>query len=81
VSKKFLSEPRTTITLIDPQEFKAYRCRLITAKRCKHEKYLGDEWFDFIRDRALKKGDKLLFNFDEPPARLFVEVVPGENLP
>lgn len=81
MSKKFLSEPLTTITLIDIQELRAYTCKLSTARRCKHEKYLGHEWFDFVRDRGLKKGDKLVFNFDEPPSRLHVEVVPAEDLP
>ncbi|AET05581.1 hypothetical protein MTR_8g107180 [Medicago truncatula] len=43
VSRTILKGKRKTITLIDDQTQRKYKCRLITAERASYEKYLGGQ--------------------------------------
>jgi len=43
VSRTILKEKHKTITLINDQTQKKYKCRLITAERASYEKYSGDQ--------------------------------------
>lgn len=64
------------MTLIDDQTQTRYKCCLITAERANHEKYLGDQWFNFCQECALEIGGKLIFNLEQPPKNMHVQVVP-----
>jgi hypothetical protein len=37
--------------------------------------YLTEGWYDFKRANKLKKGDKLEFQFSDPPEVLVVDIV------
>jgi len=64
VSRIILKEKRKTITLIDDQTQRKYKCRHITAERASYEKYLGGQWFNFCRERVME-GDKLIFDLEK----------------
>jgi hypothetical protein len=76
VSRTTLKEKRKTITLIDDQTQRKYKCRLITAERGSYEKYLGGQWFNLCRERVMEEGGKLIFDFEKSPKNLHVRVVP-----
>ena len=71
----FLKGTRKTITLIDKQAQKRYKCCLITAKRVSYEKYFGGQWFKFFREHMLEVGDKLIFDLEKPPKKMHVQVI------
>jgi len=73
ISRTFLKGTRKTITLIDKQAQKKYKCRLITTKIASYEKYLGGEWFNFCREHMLEVGDKLIFYLEKPPKNMHVQ--------
>jgi hypothetical protein len=62
--------------LIGDQTQREYKCRLITAERASYEKYLGGQWFNFCRERVLEEGGKLIFDLEQPPKNMYVQVVP-----
>jgi len=64
------------MALIDDQTQRRYKCRLITTERAGHEKYLGGQWFNFCRERVLEVGGKLIFDLEQPPKNMHVQVVP-----
>ena len=72
----FLKGTRKTITLIDKQAQKRYKCRLKMAKRASYEKYLGGQWFKFCREHMLDVGDKLIFDLEKSLNNMHVQVVP-----
>ena len=51
-------------------------CRLITAERASYEKYLGEQWFNFCRERVMEEGGKLIFDLKKLVKNLHVRVVP-----
>jgi hypothetical protein len=76
VSRTILKGKHKTITLIDDQTQRKYKCRLITAKRASYEKYLGGQWFNFCSERVMEEGDKLIFDLEKSLKNLHVRVVP-----
>jgi len=76
VSRTILKGKRKTITLIDDQTQRKYKCRLITAKRESYEKYLGGQWFNMCKEGVMEEGDKLIFDLEESLKNLHVRVVP-----
>jgi len=48
-----------------------YNCRLYTARRNNAEKSLGGEWYDFLKDNELQKGDTLRFDLPYAPKEVF----------
>ena len=54
---------------------KTYRCKIRTAGRRNAEKSLCGEWFQFVMDRGLKENDKLFFDLENPPKKMWVEHV------
>lgn len=61
--------------LVDVDTKKKYKCRLITSNRYRYEKYLGGEWYQFVKDCKLGEGDTLVFEFEKVPLKLSVMVV------
>jgi len=76
VSRTILKGKRKTITLIDDQTQRKYKCRLITAERESYEKYLDGQWFNFCKERVMEEGGKLIFDLEKSPKNLHVRVVP-----
>jgi len=63
------------MTLEDVETHKTYDCRIKTAGRRNAEKCLGGEWYDFVVDRGLEVNDKLIFDLEDPPTKMFVQHV------
>ena len=80
MSRTILKEKRKTITLIDDQTQRKYKCRLITAERANYKKYLGGQWFNLYRRRVMEEGGKLIFDLEKSPKNLHVRVVPNRSL-
>jgi hypothetical protein len=76
VSRTILKEKRKTMTLIDDQTQRNYKCRLIIAERASYEKYLGAQWFNFCRERVMDEGGKLILDLEKSSKNLHVRVVP-----
>jgi len=76
VSRTILKGKRKTITLIDDQTQRKYKCHLITVERASYEKYLGGEWFHLCRERVMEEGGKLIFDPEKSPKNLHVRVIP-----
>jgi len=72
VSRTILKGKRKTISLIDDQTQRKYKCRLITAERASYEKLLGGKWFNFCRERVMEEGGKLIFDLTKSPKDLHV---------
>ena len=65
MSRTILKEKSKTITLIDDQTQRKYKCRLITAERANYKKYLGGQWFNLYRRRVMEEGGKLIFDLEK----------------
>ena len=78
VSRTILKGKRKSITLIDDQTQRKYKCRLIIAERASYEKYLGGQWFNFCRERVMEEGGKLIFYLEKSLKNLHVQVVPKQ---
>jgi hypothetical protein len=65
------------MTLEDVETHKTYNCKVTTAGRGNAEKSLGGEWSDFIRDRDLQEDDKLIFDLEDPPTKMYVRHIRG----
>jgi hypothetical protein len=72
VSRTILKEKPKTITLIDDQTQRKYKCRLITAERASYEKYLGGQWFNFCREHVMEESGKLIFDLEKSLKNLHV---------
>jgi len=35
----------------------------------------GGEWYDFVVERGLEVNDKLIFDLEDPPTKMFVQHV------
>jgi hypothetical protein len=57
----------------DVETHKTYDCRVRTAGRGNSEKCLAGGWYDFVVDRGLKVNDKLIFDLEEPPNKMYVQ--------
>jgi hypothetical protein len=53
------------------------KCKIITTKRDDKqvEKHLTSEWYQFVRQKKLKVGDKLIFQLSDPTKFMHVEIV------
>jgi len=65
VARTILKEKHKTITLIDDQTQRKYKCCLTTAERASYEKYLGGQWFNLCRERVIEEGGKLIFDLEK----------------
>ncbi|KEH24673.1 B3 DNA-binding domain protein [Medicago truncatula] len=72
VSRKMLKKRYMRMMMEDVKTCKAYECWVRTARRKNYEKCLGGGWFDFVVDRGLKVNDKLLFELEDPPNKMYV---------
>jgi hypothetical protein len=61
--------------LEDVETHKIYKCKIRTAGRRNAEKSMCGEWHKFVIDRGLKKDDKLIFDLENPPTKMWVEHV------
>lgn len=63
-----LTGPRQ-IELVGSDMGDIYDCEVHTAERqyCV-EKFIGHGWYEFAKNRSLKRGDKVGFNILHPPA-------------
>ncbi|XP_039690042.1 uncharacterized protein [Medicago truncatula] len=72
VSRKVLKKRYLRMPMEDVETRKTYQCWVRTAPRKNHEKSLGGGWFQFVVDRGLKVNDKLLFQLEDPPKKMYV---------
>jgi hypothetical protein len=66
------------MTLEDLETHKTYNCKVRTAGEGNAEKNLGGEWFNFIVDRDLQEGDRLIFDLEDPPTKMYVRHIRGQ---
>lgn len=75
ISINVIPDTQESITLQDWNTAKKYDCKLITLNRGPNEKYLEEDWNKFLKDSKLRQGDSLVFDLEDPPNSLFVEIV------
>lgn len=80
-STNVIKENQETITLRGVKTNKSYECRVITSDRADYEKYLGNDWFKFLKDCRSCKGDRLLLQVQEPQTVMLVELIRSNDLP
>jgi hypothetical protein len=66
---------QSSINLIDDDVGKKYECEIIKTKGNWDEKKLQKGWYDYIDEKELKIGDRLILTVDSPPKNLFVSVI------
>ena len=60
------------MTLEDVETHKTYNCKITIAGRRNVEKSLAGGWFDCVMSRGLKKNDKMIFDFEDSPRKMYV---------
>ncbi|KAI5409391.1 hypothetical protein KIW84_054992 [Lathyrus oleraceus] len=63
----------TKVNIIDVDNGNWYGSELHSAKRKKDEKFVGKGWYEFEKEKQLRKGDVLGFTFDPSEGFLYVE--------
>jgi len=63
------------MTLEDVETHKTYNCKIKTVGRRNAGKPLAGGWFDYVMDRSLKENDKLIFDLEDPPRKMYVQHV------
>jgi hypothetical protein len=58
--------------LIDDDIGKRYKCEVIKNEENWDDKSVGTGWFDYIREKNLKVGDRLVITVESPPKNMFV---------
>ena len=82
VVKDCLMAGHEEIILFDSDVGKKYHCVLHFSQReyC-IERFIGRGWYDFVRDRELKKGDRVGFSLRVPSAeQLLVTVMKQKKM-
>ncbi|XP_058764682.1 uncharacterized protein LOC131638150 [Vicia villosa] len=76
VTKHYLFWNQRSIELIDEDTRKNYYveigCKRKRKKLLKKEKFMGQGWYQFAKNRNLGTGDILFFTITSPPRRLYV---------
>ncbi|KAI5409397.1 hypothetical protein KIW84_054998 [Lathyrus oleraceus] len=63
----------TEVNIIDVDNGNWYGNELHSAKRNKDEMFVGKGWYEFAKEKKLKKGDVLGFTFDPSKGFLYEE--------
>lgn len=61
------------VNIIDVDNENWYGNELHSAKRNKDETFVGKGWYEFAKEKKLRKGDVLGFTFDPSKGFLYVE--------
>jgi hypothetical protein len=75
ISQKCFYSQQSFINLIDDDVGKKYECDIIKTEGNWDVKKLQNGWYDYIEEKDLKIGDRLIITVDSPPNNIFVSVI------
>lgn len=66
------------MTLEDVETQSTYNCKVTTTGRGNAEKSLGGEWSNFVIGCNLQESDRLIFDLEDPPTKMYVRHIRGQ---
>ncbi|CAI8602601.1 unnamed protein product [Vicia faba] len=75
IYNKCFGEKQEAIKIIDLEARKGYNCVIHTTARNSYEKYIGDGWYEFYKEKKLKAGDELSFSMRPHADFMYVFVI------